>query len=103
MVKMNLRELRESGVEFLRNYFSRENMKFFNTNSRELQVYYSNKKYYIFDNIQYVDRYSDYIGNRTYCVKVYDVEANKTNYIVDHNADKETTLKEFKKILKEIK
>ncbi len=100
MRKQTIGQVKKMGSEFLNNYFSKENMNFFNTEKSEVLIYNHKDKYYILDNMQYIDHNNGYTGERTYCVKVYDVTTNKCISLVDHNSDKELVYTQFKEILK---
>lgn len=100
MRKQTIGQMRKVENDFLNNYFSKETMDFFNTKKNDVVIYNHNDRYFIFDNMQYINHDNGYTGDRTYCVKMYDATMNKCILLVEHNNNKELVYTQFKEILK---
>lgn len=97
MRKLSLKELQNSKYDKMTNYFCKENIDFFNSDTNRIQAYENDYCILFLDNIRFESE--DYIANREYYVKRFDKEKNKIE-VLFYTINEEEAIKEFKRILK---
>lgn len=97
MKKLSWKELQNSQYEKIRNYFCKENVGFFHSNTLKIKAYDTKNKIIFLDNIRFESE--DIVGNREYYIKCFDKKEDKIE-VLFNTINEKLAIEQFKKIIK---